>query len=135
MSSTVLLDATPPRAPENDRADAASVRGVILAFGELPIAAGPARADGASPGVFAARAAGLPAVVGDSAELDDVLGTVALRLLISRDDAWGDALSTLATDGALRAPMAAESRGRAGARSWADVRCVRRAAWAEATGG
>jgi hypothetical protein len=87
MSSTVLLYATPPRAPENDRADAASVRGVILAFGELPIAAVPARADGASAGVLAAMATGLPVVVGDSAELDDALGTVALRLPISRADA------------------------------------------------
>ena len=99
------------------------------------IAAVPSLAGDASVPALAAMAAGLPVIGGDSAELDDVLGTVAMRLPIARADVWGDALSALAADGARLAGMAAASRARADERSWTDVLGEVRAAWDEATDG
>ncbi len=101
----------------------------------VSIAAVPSLAGDASAPALAAMAAGLPVVAGDSVELDDVLGTVAMRLPTARADVWGDALSALAADGARRARLAAASRARAGERSWKDVLGEVRAAWDEATDG
>jgi glycosyltransferase involved in cell wall biosynthesis len=129
------------------RAGALGVLGRVTVMGQLApadlnalrtratLAAVPSRADGVSAAALAAMAAGLPVVAGESPELDDVLGAAAMRLPITSADAWGDALSALAGDAALRARMAEASRARARERSWADVVREVRTAWSEAVDG
>ena len=99
------------------------------------VAAVPSRAGAGDASALAAMAAGLPVIGGDGAELDEVFGTAAMRLPISRADAWGEALSAIATDGALGERMAAASRARAAERSWQDVLREVQAVWGEAMDG
>ncbi len=103
--------------------------------GRASIAAVPSRAGGADATVLAAMSAGLPIIAGDGVDLDETLASAAMRVPVGRADAWGDAISALAADPALRTRMAAASRARAAERSWGDVLREVRSAWTEATDG
>lgn len=68
----------------------------------------PLEAMAAGTPVIAARAGSIPEVVGDAAELVDPLD----------DRAWAEAIDLIASDGELRAAMAASGRFRAAAFTW-----------------